>query len=500
MKKTNKPQKPNTPKMTVQEIVNDRIIGMLKQGTIPWHKPWSGSRNGAVSHVTGRPYSLLNQLLLPPGEYITFNQCKDEGGQVKKGAKSHIVVFWKQTEVKTAKDGEEKTEVIPLLRYYRVFHIDDCENISAKYPTGSEEPFDADEEADRIASEYFMRTSCKLVQNKRDSASYSPAFDRVMMPQIDQFDSMPHYYATLFHEIGHSTGHTSRLNRFETPVAYGDKPYSREELVAELTSAMILYRLGLENGATIKNSAAYIQSWLKALQDDTRMLIWAAGRADKAVRLIMDEEPVMEAGGDGQPDVTPDARGSGEAESPEEVSAVSQPAYMIPSVQMAAYALAEESRKLFAGTERESLAGAKILNGRQYIANRFMVAVYDVPIQNLPPAGKGKPNIDLEDIINRARKGTEIQLPPLSDLKEQYKKAKGRKKTYQQLTCLAGGLYVNTALLIQAMELAGVTSGNALQTSRTSPIYIQNIGCEVVVFPVRTLGKPSQDVWTPKIA
>lgn len=132
-------------KFDIYSEITDKIIAMLEQGVIPWEKPWSGISSGAISHATGKPYSLINQLLLgEPGEYVTFNQCKQEGGSVKKGAKAKMVVFWKvipkeKTDedgkpVKDA-DGKNVTEGLPVLRYFNVFHISDCDGIAPKYPT-----------------------------------------------------------------------------------------------------------------------------------------------------------------------------------------------------------------------------------------------------------------------------------------------------------------------------------------------------------------------------
>lgn len=123
------------------QMVTDRLIAEMEKGVIPWTKPWHGSA-GAISHTTGKPYSLLNQFVLGrKGEYITFNQCKAEGGSVKKGAKGCPVVFWKQFKItETDENGETKEKLIPLLKYYTVFHIDDCEGIKAKWDVETERP------------------------------------------------------------------------------------------------------------------------------------------------------------------------------------------------------------------------------------------------------------------------------------------------------------------------------------------------------------------------
>ena len=117
--------------VNVYQIVTDRIIAELENGVIPWEKPRTGVRSGAHSRATGRPYSVLNQLLLrKPGEYLTFKQATEAGGSVRKGEKASIVVFWKPLPVKEkTKDGKEVTKIVPLLRYYHVFHIDQCDGV-----------------------------------------------------------------------------------------------------------------------------------------------------------------------------------------------------------------------------------------------------------------------------------------------------------------------------------------------------------------------------------
>lgn len=117
--------------MDIYTAITDRIIAQMEQGIIPWSKPWV-SNSKAVSHATGKPYSLLNQMLLGrPGEYLTFRQCQEAGGKVKKGEKSSMVVFWKWIEQEDEDTGEIKQ--VSFLRYYNVFHIDQCEGITAKY-------------------------------------------------------------------------------------------------------------------------------------------------------------------------------------------------------------------------------------------------------------------------------------------------------------------------------------------------------------------------------
>lgn len=276
-----------------QEITN-RIMSQLEAGVVPWHKPWAVS-GMALSHVNGKPYSLLNQLMLgEPGEYITFKQCQAEGGKIRKGAHSRMVVFWKMLNrpIKN-KDGSEKTtaegkpmfETIPYLQYYNVFHINDCEDIKPKYPLPEGAEVHADAQA--ILDGYVARSGVRLVHMEQDKAYYTPALDKIVLPLREQFKSTGEYYATAFHEATHSTGHPSRLNRLDKQAHFGNEEYSKEELVAEIGSATLVAKAGLETESTFDNSVAYIQSWLKALKNDKRMIVSAAGKAEKAVNLIL---------------------------------------------------------------------------------------------------------------------------------------------------------------------------------------------------------------------
>lgn len=140
-------------KTNVYQIVTDRILEELEKGVIPWQKPWTGTRSGAYSRSTGRAYSLLNQFLLgKPGEYLTFKQAQEAGGHVRKGEKASVAVFWKQIQVDdTDADGNEIKKTIPVLKYYNVFHIDQCEGIEPKYKPEEIGGFDPDTEAEEIA-------------------------------------------------------------------------------------------------------------------------------------------------------------------------------------------------------------------------------------------------------------------------------------------------------------------------------------------------------------
>ena len=275
--------------MDIYKEVTDRIISQMEEGVIPWSKPWVACGK-AISRSTGKPYSLLNQMLLGrPGEYLTFKQCQEAGGKVKKGEKSSMVVFWKWIEQEDEETHEKKE--VPFLRYYNVFHIDQCEGIIAKHTTETAFPDGAEplEAAQEIIYDYLSREGVKLSREEGDRAFYRPSTDEVVLPIRKQFTSTAEYYSTVFHELTHSTGHARRLNRLNKPSFYGTEDYSKEELVAEIGAATLVNHVGIETSASFRNNAAYIQNWLKVLKDDKRFIVSAAGKAEKAVALILNQ-------------------------------------------------------------------------------------------------------------------------------------------------------------------------------------------------------------------
>lgn len=271
------------------QMITDRIIAQLEAGTVPWHRPWKTS-SGAISRSTGRPYSVLNQLLLPlEGEYVTFRQAAEEGHPVKKGEKASAVFFFKFIESEDKDTGEKKT--IPLLKYYSVFHISQCPGMKPRFTVseGQQNDLQPDERAEQILNNYIGRYGVTLRKERSNKAYYSPASDTIVVPELNQYSELSEFYSTIFHEAVHSTGHKSRLNRISDVARFGSESYSREEMCAELGSSYLINIAGLETASSFRNSAAYINGWLSAIKGDKRFIISAAGQAEKAVRLIMGE-------------------------------------------------------------------------------------------------------------------------------------------------------------------------------------------------------------------
>lgn len=303
--------------LNVYQMVTDRIIAQMENGIIPWHKPWNicGSyplslNQCAISYVSRKPYSLLNQWLLgKPGEWMTFKQMAERGGRLKKGEKSKFVVFYqmlhKEDKEHFDEDGNPKIIHIPLLKYYNVWHIDQIEGIDSKIVKDEEtekpEPkLTPNERAEEIINGYLLQQSHpKFTPQPSDQAFYRPSTDEVVVPLIDQYDCLAEYYSTTFHELVHSTGHKDRCNRkgITELSFFGSHEYSKEELVAETGAAMLVFEAGIDSEKAFKNSVAYIQSWIKSLKNDPKMIVWAASRAEKAVKWILGIKDEAKEGG-----------------------------------------------------------------------------------------------------------------------------------------------------------------------------------------------------------
>lgn len=280
-------------KKSVYEMITERIIEQLENGVIPWQKPWSGTHSGAYNRISNKPYSLLNQMILKHGgEYATFKQWSDLGGKIRKGEKSEVVTFWKiQPYEEENENGEKIIKQIPLLRYYNVFHISQVDGVEPKeqLKISDLEPI---EEAEKIKLDYMNREHLKIFEKVTNDAFYLPIQDYIQVPCKEQYQDIEEFYSTLFHEMIHSTGHKSRLNRpdMQGIVRHGSEKYSKEELTAELGSAMIINILGIETEKSFKNSSGYIQDWLQVLKNDNKFIVSASSKAEKAVKYILNEQ------------------------------------------------------------------------------------------------------------------------------------------------------------------------------------------------------------------
>jgi antirestriction protein ArdC len=277
----------------VYSIATDRIIALLQQGTVPWKKPWTDA--GLPQNLISRtPYRGINLWLLnscgyPQNLFLTFKQVKALKGSVKKDAKAHPVLFWKWTK-KDRKDPRpieqiDRNELKALLRYYLVFNIDQCTGIPTEMIPSITKPNKPLEAAEAILN--GMSTLPPIVHEEQ-RAFYLPAMDIINMPKMETFVNSEGYYATLFHEVVHSTGHMSRLNRPELMAQehFGSENYSMEELVAEFGASYLSSHAGIVIDDYSSN-ASYIDGWLSVLKKDKRFIVYASGQAQKAVEYIL---------------------------------------------------------------------------------------------------------------------------------------------------------------------------------------------------------------------
>lgn len=319
----------------VYEHVTNTIVAALDKGVKPWRKPWSAkgaSLEPMTNAVTGRAYRGINVFLLnvtaaTEGYYdprwLTFKQAAarakavwlranghkdDEAGEaaymqavkagfrggVRKDEHSTLVTLWKPftKEVEDEKTGEKKKGSFLLLKHYYVFNVEQCAGLDLKsmVPEPDDEPeveFHPIAAAERVVADMPKRPGLRDGGNR---AYYAPALDRVHMPERTAFENEEAFYATLFHELAHATGHESRLGRVKDWAAFGSQPYAQEELVAEMTSAFLCGMVGIDSN--LDQSAAYIGHWAKAVRDatanDKRWLVNAAARANRAADFILD--------------------------------------------------------------------------------------------------------------------------------------------------------------------------------------------------------------------
>lgn len=297
MKKTTSSNRPS-----IYQTVTDRIVSSLKAGVIPWEKPWKTPRftGGPFprNFFTGKPYRGINVLLLWSSDYsspfwVTFKQAQELKGNVRKGERGTPIVFYKQLPERTKQEGEatDEDERAPfLLCYYTVFNVEQCDGLKLpefEQPITTPE-IDEDELCECIVTAWEKRPALHLTSPTEYRAYYRPSTDSVHMPARSRFVDAPHYYSTLFHELVHSTGHESRLNRTFGD-HFGDELYSKEELVAEMGAAFLCAIVGIANEHTDRNTTAYIQNWISKLEADNRLVIHAAASAQRAADCILGE-------------------------------------------------------------------------------------------------------------------------------------------------------------------------------------------------------------------
>jgi len=286
------------------EQVTQEVIAQLEQGSVLWRQPWT-SYGLPRNHVSGRRYEGFNALYLnyiteknnyTAPCFLTFKQAQELGGHVRKGEKGTTVIYWKIREEKAGEDttgqaegdgGTHGRKFVPFL--WSVFNVDQVEGIDFAPPASCERTaWQVLEACERVAGNYPVPRP--LIRHGGSQAYYAPACDRVQLPDPKSFVSSQAYHATLFHELIHSTGHPSRLNRFaeeEKASRFGDDSYSKEELIAEMGASFLCAFTGIRE-EVFENSVAYLQGWAGKFKEDRTMLIYASARAFRAAAFILD--------------------------------------------------------------------------------------------------------------------------------------------------------------------------------------------------------------------
>jgi len=271
--------------------VSARIISELERGALPWIKPWSATagRNVPQNAVTNRPYSGCNVILLwlahdrgwATPRFLTFKQANEAGGHVRKGEHGTKVYFVKQLQVKDDNSDEAETRLIPLLREYTVFNVDQCENLPESVKAGKPVRVRNPDTRDALADQFLCSTGADMREGHGE-AYYVPSRDFISMPAFPAFKGADHFYSTAFHELTHWTGHKSRLDR-DLKHRFGAREYAAEELVAELGAAFLCAEFSFNNDL---RHAGYIATWVELLKADKRAFFTACNRASKAVDYV----------------------------------------------------------------------------------------------------------------------------------------------------------------------------------------------------------------------
>ena len=287
-----------TTRRDIYQEITDRIVGYLEQGTAPWRNPIKrGTGDGWPRNIaSGKRYRGINVFLLTMRAFesgyrsdywMTFKQAKAAGGEVRKGEKGTLVTFWKMYATEDKETGDKID--VPVLRHYTTFNVEQIDGINspdAPIENPDAKPFDPLAEADRVVAGY--PNPPVILHHDGTTAFYQPTTDKICIPKAELFDTREDFYCTLFHEMSHSTGHSKRLDRGldrMSPV-FGAPDYSREELVAEMSAAFLCAASGI-SPSTIEQSAAYLQGWINTLKGDKRLVINAAGAAQKSAEWIL---------------------------------------------------------------------------------------------------------------------------------------------------------------------------------------------------------------------
>ncbi len=291
-----------------RQEVTDNIVALLEKGVAPWQKPWDVQFNSAmpVNPTTDRAYRGGNAVhLLAVGiqrnyedpRWMTYKQASEQGWQVKRGERGTQIEFWdvkpqredstnpknkedRQTSGDRTKADDPASRLVH--RVYTVFNANQIDGVPALIPKEAK-PFEVAEAGERI----LANSGAKIHHDQADNAFYSRQKDEIHLPPPPAFKDAAGYYGTALHELGHWTGHPSRLNRWtmEENYKFGDTRYAKEELRAELASVFLAAEKGIPHDP--QSHAAYVGSWIQALKQDKNEIFRAAHDASKAADLLL---------------------------------------------------------------------------------------------------------------------------------------------------------------------------------------------------------------------
>jgi antirestriction protein ArdC len=263
--------------------VSERILAELERGAVPWVKPWAATagQNVPQNAVTNRPYSGCNVILLwlarnrgwSTPRFLTFKQATEAGGHARKGEHGTKVYFVKQLQVK----DDDETRVVPMLREYTVFNVEQCENLPESIKRGKPMRVRNPDTRDALADQFLHSTRADIREGHGE-AYYVPSHDFISMPAFEAFKGADHFYNVAFHELTHWTGHKSRLDR-DLKNRFGSRDYAAEELVAELGAAFLCAEFGFDGDV---RHAGYIATWIELLKADKRAFWTACSKASQA--------------------------------------------------------------------------------------------------------------------------------------------------------------------------------------------------------------------------
>lgn len=295
-----------------KKIITEEILPLLKKGTAPWQKPWDINNNNRfmipINGVSGKRYRGGNVIHLQAvainnnyhdPRWYTFNQVKKiPRAYVRRGSKGTRIFFYQpKTKVYQKPSGEKVKLDVGEVSMFVVFNAEQIKGLG-KFNYNSYLNFDPNERAENIVK----LNNADVLYHDVDKAFYVPSKDKIYLPPKTAFPTEEKYYATLLHEVSHSTGHESRLNR-DLSGKFGSENYAREELVAEIASMLLCHDLGIRGCKDIENHTAYIKSWISMFEKDTNELFKAATKAEQVCTYLFDLEKKQDNTQQNVPDV-----------------------------------------------------------------------------------------------------------------------------------------------------------------------------------------------------